>query len=274
MSISLSASTSQRSHQSLSVCFAGRIDGLSSEQVLILAAVYKARPTWPERNTSSTRRVNHDWALMCENLEDSCDASLTLQNISTGNCKQRFPENLSALMCVCGKMRGRWKLSRENSFRRRRRKNTEKEEAALYIIAHCIIYKETRNNRMQCRSAVLPPEAARKVRTRSAAACERRHLHLNPVSADMFYKCVCFNVSLPVCVWSWLFHEGSLLISHWHHDTGGRLTHPKMCGYISPSLESLSYLFHQLAPFIYYNLNQFFQQIFHYFCFYLVFLSL
>lgn len=93
-------------------------------------------------------------------------------------------------------------------------KNTEKEEAALYIIAHCIIYKETRNNRMQCRSAVLPPEAARKVRTRSAAACERRHLHLNPVSADMFYKCVCFNVSLPVCVWSLLFHEGSLLISH------------------------------------------------------------
>lgn len=67
---------------------------------------------------------------------------------------------------------------------------------------------------MQCRSAVLPPEAARKVRTRSAAACERRHLHLNPVSADMFYKCVCFNVSLPVCVWSLLFHEGSLLISH------------------------------------------------------------
>lgn len=259
MSISLSASTSQHSHQSLSVCFAGRIDGLSSEQVLILAVVYKARPTWPERNTSSTRRVNHDWALMYENLEVSCDASLTLQNKSTGNCKQRFPENLSALMCVCGKMRGRWKLSRENSFRiilpmrertrseevgcKEKKKNTEKEEAALYIIAHCIIYKETRSNRMQCRSAVLPPEAARKVRTRSAAACERRHLHLNPVSADMFYKCVCFNVSLPVCVWSLLFHEGSLLISHWHHDTGGRLTHPKMSGYISPSLESLLYRF-------------------------------
>lgn len=103
MSISLSASTSQHSHQSLSVCFAGRIDELSSEKVLILAVVYKARPTWPERNTSSTRRVNHDWALMCENLEDSCDASITLQNKSTGNCKQRFPENLSALMCVCAR---------------------------------------------------------------------------------------------------------------------------------------------------------------------------
>lgn len=97
----LSASTSQHSHQSLSLCFAGRIDGLSSEQVLILAAVYKARPTWLERNTSSTRPVNHDWALMCENLEDGCNASLTLQNKSTGNCKQRFPENLSTLMCVC-----------------------------------------------------------------------------------------------------------------------------------------------------------------------------
>lgn len=31
-----------------------------------------------------------------------------------------------------------------------KKKTTEREEAALYIIAHCIIYKETRNNRMQC----------------------------------------------------------------------------------------------------------------------------
>lgn len=53
---------------------------------------------------------------------------------------------------------------------------------------------------MQCRSAVLPPEAARKVRTRSAAACERRHLRLNPVSADMFYKCVFQCVAASVCL--------------------------------------------------------------------------
>lgn len=32
--------------------------------------------------------------------------------------------------------------------------------------------------------------------------------------------------------------------------------------------------FHQFASFIYYNLNQFFIQIFLYFCFYLVFLPL
>lgn len=55
---------------------------------------------------------------------------------------------------------------------------------------------------MQCRSAVLPQKLQQQC---AHAHCERRHLHSNPVSADTF---------ISVCVWSLLFHEGSLLISH------------------------------------------------------------
>lgn len=85
------------------------------------AAAYKARATWVEHTVTSGPLTNFICAFVNlvttsvrEDLKDGCNALpmrkqfLSLQSQSMGNCKQKFPENLSVrCSCACSSLE-RW----------------------------------------------------------------------------------------------------------------------------------------------------------------------
>lgn len=117
VNFSLGCHLPTQSSISLSVCLAGRINGLSLEQVFDTAAVYCTR-LWPPDCNSLLHQyhwpISRHVCVFCqlsqvyETLTDSCNTfandklSIVLhQSQSTQNCKHEFPENRSqSYMCV------------------------------------------------------------------------------------------------------------------------------------------------------------------------------